>query len=609
MGINLELRLLGTPQIEINGEYSSVSPPAAFELLCLIIFSGEAGISRKAASLRLWSHLEPKNAMAQLRFNLMKLRDHDVFASILNLDTNHLMVVPQVNISVDINRATAPSAIELPNFIQPICSLWNKEHWQDVTDMYATKLAGWIEELGDEVAIHSVQEAHLCFPDSFLLATQLVGRLQYSRRLTEATEVVIRFEDAWVERFGVADIPSILISGKPDSQIASEVSPTSILQHQTHPEPPRAGSTFTAEVESKSLFGVSQPLAILLLVSIACLFSTVVAVGFALNRTKVKESQLKLAVAEVKQESGFEISKIRVEGADPRDFSPLARVSQYPIIQFRDQLFQVEHSGRISPLYTAQWIPLHLLGTTKMEVSLDSSLLKISTPSDSYTIHPTKHFPFFDGTMVVGDGCVVYNRLCGHPFRDHRKLCYWKNGTEIPIHLSTPEPQNAVVTCRTARGFFGKYSMGKSDGWKYHAFYFDFQSQKTQMLDTPPVIAELGDSVLVRPERTDVVNGDYRNHPLDYALVIDKSGRQKRISLATHEDVVGIFGGYIYICRKKTQFTSDLEFLNFDLKRVNPFPSLPKEVESFGVRTEDVAICVGFDHNHTTKDLLLLSKS
>jgi hypothetical protein len=59
-----------------------------------------------------------------------------------------------------------------------------------------------------------------------------------------------------------------------------------------------------------------------------------------------------------------------------------------------------------------------------------------------------------------------------------------------------------------ARGIFGKYSMGKSDGWKYHTFYFDFQSQKTQLLETPPVIAELGESVLVRPERTDVVNGD-----------------------------------------------------------------------------------------------------
>jgi hypothetical protein len=151
--------------------------------------------------------------------------------------------------------------------------------------------------------------------------------------------------------------------------------------------------------------------------------------------------------------------------------------------------------------------------------------------------------------------------------------------------------------------------MGKSDGWKYHTFYFDFQSQKTQLLETPPVIAELGESLLVRPERTDVVNGDYRSHPLDYALLIDKSGRQRRISLASNDDVLGIFGGYIYVCRKKTQFTSDLEFLNFDLEQVNPFPSLPKEVASFGVRTEEIAICVGFDRDRPTRELLLLSKS
>jgi len=151
--------------------------------------------------------------------------------------------------------------------------------------------------------------------------------------------------------------------------------------------------------------------------------------------------------------------------------------------------------------------------------------------------------------------------------------------------------------------------MGKSDGWKYHSFYFDFQSQKTQVLDIPPVIAELGDSVLVRPEITDVVRGDYQNHALDYALVIDKSGRQRKISLTSNADVIGTFGEYIYICRQKTQFTSELEFLDFNLERVNPFPSLPREVEAFRVRSESVATCIGFDHERNQTDLLLLSKS
>jgi hypothetical protein len=559
--------------------------------------------------MRLWSHLDPKNALAQLRFNIMKLRGHTVTAELLDLTTQQLKVLPHVNFAVDIHQTIAPTAIELINFIQPVARPWNREHWQQEADLYATKLSGWIENIGDQATPETIAIAQSHYPDNYRLTTILVKRLLDAERLNEASEVIIRFEDAWVERFGVADIPSISITANPDRQVLSESLTVATLQQGAHLEPPQRESALVAETGGKSLLTASKPKLVLPLVPVACLLVAATAVGYALNRSWGREKSPKLVVADVSQESGFDIRKIRVEGADPREFSPLAQVSQHPIMQFRDQLFQVEHSGQISPFMTAEWIPMHAFGTTRIEISLDSSLLKISTPSKSYSIHPTKHFPFFDGTMAVGDGCVVYNRLCGHPFRDHRKLCYWKNGTEIPIHISTPEPQNAVVTCKTARGIFGKYSMGKSDGWKYHTFYFDFQSQKTQLLETPPVIAELGESVLVRPERTDVVNGDYRSHPLDYALLIDKSGRQRRISLASNDDVLGIFGGYIYVCRKKTQFTSDLEFLNFDLEQVNPFPSLPKEVASFGVRTDEIAICVGFDRDRPTRELLLLSRS
>jgi hypothetical protein len=609
MRIDLDLQLLGTPEIKVNGQNVTVSPSATFELLCLIIVSGKSGISRKEASQRLWSHLEPKNALALLRINLMKLRHHDAVAGLLDVGTQQLKVLPHVNVSVDINRTVAPTEVQLSDFIQPVATPWNREHWQPETDLYASKLASWLETMGDDVAIQTVQAAHSSFPDNYRLATHLVRRLRGAERFTEANEVVIRFEDAWVERFGVAEIPTISISGKPDSQTISEILPPSSLPHQTHSKPSHSESILIATAENDSLLDVSKPKTITHLVPAVCLFAAVVAVAFALARAEGLDSPPKLAIADVATESGFEIRNIQIEGADPKDFSPSMSLGQRPMLQYRNQFCELEKSGKITPFQRLTWMPADANGTTTMEISPDSSLLKISTSSISYSIQPVKDFPYFDGPMVVTDGCVIFNRLCGHPFRDHRKICYWKNGAAIPIRISTPEPQNAVVTCKTSRGVYGKYSMGKSDGWKYHSFYFDFQSQKTQVLDIPPVIAELGDSVLVRPEITDVVRGDYQNHALDYALVIDKSGRQRKISLTSNADVIGTFGEYIYVCRQKTQFTSELEFLDFNLERVNPFPSLPREVEAFRVRSESVATCIGFDHERNQTDLLLLSKS
>ena len=606
--MTLDLQLLGTPKLKVSGQTVTVSPPATFELVCLIIVSGESGISRKTAAMHLWSHLEPKYAQAQLRYNLMKLRDHVALTGFFDLETNHLRVLPQVNVAVDIHRATTPRATELPNFIQLLATPWKREHWQHEADTYAAKLAGWLELLGDEVPLHSVQLAHLCFPDSFPLANHLVKRLQRSERLTEANEVVIRFEDAWVERFGVVDIPTISIIGKGDHQTVLEALPASVPISQLHSQPNDNQLKSLAGDKRRATMIAFGPKLILFFVPIFCLVVVVAAIGYTLNLGRGAEKRPKLTLVDTTLASGFHVRKFNVEGAYPKEFSALVSPDGQPLLQFQNQLCQIKFNGEVFPKASVKWIPNSALGATSIELTPENSQLRISTTNKTYIIGPTTDFPAFDGPMVVGEGSIVFSRLCGHSFRDHRKLSYWKNGTENPIHISTPEPQNAVVTCTTPQGLYGKYSMGKSDGWKYHSFFFDFQSQKTQLINSPPVVAEFGGSVLVRPERTDLINGDYQNHPLDYALVIDKSGRQKKLSLATNKDVVGTFGGYIYVCRNNSQFTSELEFLNFDLEKVKPFPSLPKVILAFTVHTADTAICVGFDPDRPTKDLFLISK-
>jgi hypothetical protein len=90
---------------------------------------------------------------------------------------------------------------------------------------------------------------------------------------------------------------------------------------------------------------------------------------------------------------------------------------------------------------------------------------------------------------------------------------------------------------------------------------------------------------------------------------MDQTGSKRKIPLNSEADVIGVFGDYIYVCRNKSEFSSELEFLNSNLESVRPFPSLPKEVMTFTVRSEQVAACIEFNPTKNTNELILLSKN
>jgi hypothetical protein len=430
----IELKLFGSPSLFLDGIDVTPDRPVGFEILAKVIVAGVDGVSRASLSTLLWPDIPTTKARTNLRVNLANLRAELSQIGITDsFELDDAVLRTKGVIGVDLRRFLARpirSVSELEAAILPLCQGWDRERWQEENEAVASHLAeGFcrIRQTSPKVdTLHLLRTAVKSHLVSTQLTTLYVDALTGQNRVDEATQAVIDFENAWISRFGVADLPNISLDA-----VAQPIAMESRHKAMTYAVP------------------------------LCCLLVAVVAVGYTLNRPGGKEKSPKLAVTDVKRESGFEIKKIFTEGAEPREISPLLGFSGQPMLHYRNQIFEVQQPGQISPIRDTQWIPVDTNGNSKLEVSPDASLLRISTASSRDNIRPVADYPYFDAPMIVEDGSVVYNRRCGHSFRDHRKLCYWKNGTETLIHISTPEPQNAVVTCKTARGILGSTAWEK----------------------------------------------------------------------------------------------------------------------------------------------------
>jgi hypothetical protein len=489
----VELFLLGTPKLLIDGEEAEFSRRAVMEVLAMIVVAGEPGISRTEVAERLWPHLTKPNARLQLRGTLTRLRQElegfqvrDAFG----LESEVLRT--SSSISCDLPRILSSEPRGLPDLIEaikPFAKGWESEHWQAESDLLADWLSTAFESqaanLKKPEGLNLLRKAVKFHSTSAPLATLLVRELRTLGKADEANEVIIRFENSWIERFGNVDIPTFN---------GADVA---------HQEP---------ETKHKPVL-IALGFVVVLLGSIVAgpLFRPAQAVADS-DRTRVSLVHLGSVVAGDRRlrfaDSGFSREATEFREFSDGTFSILVRSTSW------SQHFGIKHDGTLAEL------PLI---SHEVEDELDAVQLKLHTGKQDIlsldgvgnpvVVSPKDGFPHFQQKVLLDPKTFIYGNSCIHPFADHHQLFLVKSGIESEINPAPGQAQITVFTALTPSTMFGKFTKGRVDGWRYHAFSFDLASGALASLNRPPVIAatDKGDWICL-PEVTDVNQGDYDTH-------------------------------------------------------------------------------------------------
>jgi hypothetical protein len=140
----------------------------------------------------------------------------------------------------------------------------------------------------------------------------------------------------------------------------------------------------------------------------------------------------------------------------------------------------------------------------------DTSTIQFVTRSGSFTISPNVAYPGLGGVRLLSDSRIIYFRNCGHIGADHVQTFVFEDGLETPITAGIGRSQVAYATYVGEDAIYGKYSVGSTEQWRYHAFRFDLQTLRACNLGDDPVVCLAKDgSLLAEPEITDIKNDDY----------------------------------------------------------------------------------------------------
>jgi hypothetical protein len=533
------LKLLGRPRLYLNDAEFHIAPRATFELLALVLMSGSAGISRKSATMKLWSHLDGKNASGQLRFNVMRLREQLEERNVLHLFTLDGPVL-KANCVVTVDTIAAqdevPSAHRLPELVQPIADGWKPERWTDVTDTHAELLHRWLTILASQVELSCVKKATDLYPSNLNLARHFVGRLRAEAREAEASEAIIRFEEAWVERFGTGDIPDA----------------------QTHHN---SISTPSVSERGNKKFRHAGLAGILALVAVAVPFSFVqrnapqgsvsisnsgsqMWLGRKVQRYTVTCTRTGILGAKILSSGRVVLGMLDV-GGKRYDLAFAPGQTPVPVLvppdlsdENQDQRLMTHDGEKGSHLEVKQ------AGRRLLERRGVPSLPKVS------------------GIRLFNNS-LLYHVRCNHPEGCHLQI--WYEDAKGRVQVTTPAEPPRVAWAIAKNNFVGSrmyvnYSMGSSDKWRYRCGYLDFGGGR---LNTP-LIHELAvdstieaasdeGSVVLNRTTTTVADGDYRTKDSNVRSLLRPDGTSKPLLVegtVDFESICGFGAGYIVVLQQ-----------------------------------------------------------
>ena len=516
----LELRLIGKPALMLDGAAVAIRPRAIFELFAVIVTAGRSGISRTAATSRLWQHLLADGQRQQLRIALHKLRMELArlgIAESFDLATEDLRFLGQGRIDFLSFDPRTLGLEQLERACMPFADGWPEDHWQTERDalgeLVAEALESHIRSLRDRAAMCALlNRATEAYPTTARIYVLLIRLLRSEGREAELNEVVIAFEERWADRFGTGDIPDLL------GKIAVGHAPGESRAIRTSRTP--AWATVAAVILSLVVLAVIE------------------VKGRRASRSDfVMEPQTQSSTTPLQQR---EASRRAVAVAAPtRLFSTSFQGEWYSVIEFNidgpasmhvgdflrtsdgsylltvgdgnsEQILQISPTGSLMLHNTPDLLHDEGSGFAVYESREDGSYVEFVAAGSSFQVRGTADLPLVYEAAELSSGEFLLYRVSDDVYRSHTRWYLWSRGRETPIY---PPERRAQVTRFTAwdgRELFGEYSLGKSESWRYHSFYYDLATGESRALKGSPVVGELPDGrLLTRPEKTDARDGHF----------------------------------------------------------------------------------------------------
>lgn len=593
----IELHLIGRPRLVLEGKEAEVRPPMVFQLLAVILTSGAEGITRPEAASRLWGHLEPSDARASLRLAIHKLREElrrlqidDAF----DLGNGHLRTTGHATIDLDAVAAEPPRDLDaIERLLLPVAEGWDPEHWLAQRDAFGEVIAGAFEALpngtDEKRLVKLLTKATSIYPTTTRLVIILAAHLQSQGRDAELNELLIAFEDRWVDRFGTGDIPDVK---------------RLLIERASPPD-----ATSSRKVRT---WQVTLAAAVLL-----CAYLLVIAGFGSKDQEPPKLSIVKSWQTEFRGQT-FRVDQLHLhDDSNGRvDLKSRLRSGEFALVlQNRsdswdvildpkratvgeaDDKFMVDRDGAFTARYTGTGESASLVG-----------------PGGELILRGTPTTPKVWPTKFLADGSLLFARKGEDPAGHPLKFFLLRDGRETEVALPGVNAKTLAITFMSDRHLYAKYSLGSSDGWRYHSFVYDLISGTSKPLACGPVVAMFSNGDLItRPLETTVTRTkdgiDHDTHDDGTVVVEDAHGRAHTIKLEDEAKFPWVFtlGDLLILERAHTSAFDDLWFLDSNLEPCDPFPFLKQRVASIGGSDGKSVLIRAFNPKEESMDYFLIS--
>jgi hypothetical protein len=508
---DIRLCLLGTPTFFVDKTQIKFEPRIAFECFAHILVAGEQGISRVQLANFMWSHLkEEKSRTTQLRQALTdirrQLREHNL-TDLVELDGSILRVAQ--NVQIDFTELKVQSQLSMDQIellLQPLAKGWVSSHpkredlWQVYRDQAADILAQAFEhryrnnnrknqlaKLSSDAWLTLLRRAVSLYPTNQRIHSILVWELKQLDCGAQVEEIFLKFSDEWMDRFGGEKSPSIE-KWAPPLQV-------------TNPDADRKGlwHLFTQrpfKVVTQLVLGFS----VIALVSL-----------YALANSSVEPVELTdYFQREISTPSGkFRFFNLATNQSlqSLRTFSDgsVMCLSEHPFMFEIDSNLELKRVGSYKPEIVDK-----LMGSKVLYREKSGATATFMSGGKKYLIEPTEALPILCCFSIRRDGSLLFLRSSNDIDRSRHRLCLLKDGKETLLDNNFESVRISVPTFLTDRIIYAKYSRGTPDKWRYTSFTYDTLTNKTEVLNVPPVVGKMSDETLVcMPEVTTENEGNY----------------------------------------------------------------------------------------------------
>jgi hypothetical protein len=337
------------------------------------------------------------------------------------------------------------------------------------------------------VYVDLLKKAVHSHPTSTPLFELLVRRLESLNRIDEANEAIIALEDAWVDRFGNVDIPRL--------------------------------SLYSSNSNASATFPKRSPYAFLA-ASLACIASmcllAVAATHMARSSFSPKRYAPGIRILSRRKGAGgrnaLTITEFSVVDGGLANVETLSDGGVVLTTARKDSTQRdiLEPDGTFTPC--AEGL-VDRLGEVAV-YQTDSKKVRWIRGKTSVTLSAsTPELPVFEAGPILSDKEFLAARVCDDSYRDHLQTLVCGAWGCRPITPPGPSPQTEQATFVDKRSVYVKYSLGRSEGWRYRAARYGLADGKLSGIANADIIYRTSLGVLVcKPQTVSVKNGDYDSH-------------------------------------------------------------------------------------------------